>query len=290
MDIEEYLSDLMEQGSADALAGVDVDAILRGGERLGTRLHRRRRNRIALGTAAAVVALGAGTVTAIAAVGSPSHTTGAAASRATTVPTPKASPTPTPTPPVTHQRPATYQDLMATFAKLVPTGVTVSLDPTTPLSLQTTKFTNLQMDDGHGAAVVFVSVTGPVGGATGSATGSADVFDTGSAKCPTDWSGADEAPRPAGALPAGCKSENLPNGDVLLNVVTGDDGYGYYDIEVTLARRDGVTVTVTIGNGVLGTKPPVTVTRARPPLSVTQVDELVRSPLWQTSVTAAGPA
>jgi hypothetical protein len=75
-----------------------------------------------------------------------------------------------------------------------------------------------------------------------------------------------------------------------MNVVTADDGYGYYDLEVTLTRRDGVTVTVTIGNGVLGTKPPVTVTRARPPLSVAQVDALVRSPLWQTTVTAAGPA
>jgi len=307
MDIEDYLSDLMEHGAADALAGVDVDAILHEGERLGMRLHRRRRNRIALGTAAAVVALGAGTVTAIAAVGS--HSAGTeAASRAThttlrtAAPASKASPTPTPTPPVTHQRPITYQDVVTRFAKLVPAGVTVSLDPTTPLALQTTKFTNLRMDDGHGAAVVFVGITGPVGagsaGASGSvdasgdayASGGADVSGTGAAQCPATWTGVDEGPRPAGALPAGCSSETLADGDRLMNVVTADDGYGYYDIEVTLTRRDGVTVTVTIGNGVLGTKPPVTVTRARPPLSVTQVDELVRSPLWQTSVTVAGPA
>jgi len=145
------------------------------------------------------------------------------------------------------------------------------------------------MDDGHGAAVVFISVTGPVGTATGSPFDSVDA-GAGGAKCPADWSGADEGPRPAGALPAGCDSQTLPNGDLLLNVVTGDDGYGYYDIEVTLVRRDSVTVALTIGNGVLGTKPPVRVTRARPPLSVTQADQLVQSPLWQTTVTVPGPA
>lgn len=295
MDIEEYLSDLMEQGAADSLAGVDMDAILREGERLGTQLHRRRRNRIALGTAAAVVAFAAGTAMAITALGSPSRSD-MAASHAKGTPAhataavPKASPTPSPVPSLTHQRPITYQDVMATFARLVPAGITVRLDPTTPLSLQTAKFTNLQMDDGHGAAVVFLGITGPVGTAPGDGSGTDSASGVNSAKCPGNWSGADEGPRPAGALPSGCSAQTLSNGDRLLNVVTGDDGYGYYDIEVTLARTDGVTVTLTIGNGVLGMTAPVTVTRARPPLSVTQADQIVQSPLWQTSVTLPGAA
>ena len=289
MDIEDYLSDLMEQGAAESLAGVDIDALVREGERLGMKLHRRRRNRIAFGTAATVVALAAGTAAAITAVGSPSHNTTAASHGAqTTAParTHSPSPSPTPTPPVTHQRPITYQDVMSTFARLVPAGVKVTLDPTTPTSLQTAKFANLQMDDGHGAAVVFVGVIGPdaSGGASGGTSG------TGSAKCPAGWSGTDEGPRPAGALAAGCSSETLPNGDRLMNLVTGDDGYGYYDLDVTLARQDGVSITLTVGNGILGTNPAVTVTRARPPLTVAQADELVRSPLWQTTVTVPGPA
>lgn len=301
MDIEEYLSDLMEQGAADSLAGVDMDAILREGERLGTQLHRRRRTRIALGAAAAVVAFAAGTALAITAFGSPSRSDMAASHAKgtpaqTTATAPKASPTPSPVPSLMHQRPVTYQDVMATFARLVPEGITVRLDPTTPLSLQTAKFTNLQVDDGHGAAVVFLGITGPAGTAPGdasgtdSASGAGGVTGVNSAKCAADWSGADEGPRPAGALPPGCSSQILSNGDQLLNVVTGDDGYGYYDIEVTLLRKDGVTVTLTIGNGVLGTTAPVTVTRARPPLSVTQADQLVQSPLWQTSVTLPGAA
>lgn len=305
MDIEEYLSDLMEQGAADALARVDMDAILREGERLGMQLHRRRRNRIALGTAAAVVALGAGTVAAVSAVGSRSH--GAvAASSATRTTARTAAPASTATAPVTHQRPVTYQDVMATFIRLVPAGFKVDLDPTTPLTLQTANFTNLQMDDGHGAAVVFIGVAGPAGTETGAASASASAggdpsgtgdasgtptpFDAVTAKCAANWSGADEGKRPDGALAAGCNSVTLPNGDLLLNVVTGDDGYGYYDLEVTLVRRDRVTVTLTVGNGVLGMTRPVTVTRARPPLSVAQADELVQSPLWQTTVTVPGAA
>jgi hypothetical protein len=276
MDIEDYLSDLMEQGAADALAEVDMEALLRGGEHLGMRMRRRRRNRTVLSAAAAIVALAAGTAAAITTT-SPSYNSAAPTHPAHTAAPPQ-KPSPSPTPTVTHQRPVTYQDIQATFTRLVPTGFTVSLDPKTPQSLQSAKFTNLRIDDGHGAAVVFVGVTGDAS------------TDFGSGACPAKWTEVDEGPRPPGALPAGCSSEKLPNGDRLVNVVTGDDGYGYYDIEVSLLRGDGVLVTLTVGNGVLGTSVPVTVTRARPPLSITQADELVSSPLWQASVTVPGPA
>lgn len=286
MDIEDYLSDLMEQGAAEALAGVDVDALVREGERLGMQMHRRRRNRIAFGTAAAVVALGAGTAAALT-VGAPARDSTVASPTAHRAPsasassysaTPAITPTPTSTPtqPMTHRVPVTYKDVLTTFTKLAPAGIKVGLDPSTPDSVQTAKFTNLRIDDGHGAAVVFIGV--------------GTQAEIGGGNCPANWQSTDEGPRPAGALPIGCSSQTLPDGDQLLQIVTGDDGYGYYDLEVTLVRQDGVAVSLSVGNGYLGTKVPVTVTRAQPPLSVTQVDAIVESRLWQTTVAVPGPA
>jgi hypothetical protein len=91
--------------------------------------------------------------------------------------------------------------------------------------------------------------------------------------------GTNEGPRPASALPPGCTVENMPGGAKALVVVTGTDGSGFYDYEVTLFRTDGVLITVTTSNGLpLGAT--VDVTRPVPPLTIAQVETIAADPRW----------
>lgn len=92
-----------------------------------------------------------------------------------------------------------------------------------------------------------------------------------------------EGPRPAGALPASCTAETLSGGSLLMDVVTGDDGWGLYDYNVRVVRPDGTTIILTAGNGILGqtkASPYPTVTRAVPPGSFAQWNAIVENPIW----------
>lgn len=119
-------------------------------------------------------------------------------------------------------------------------------------------------NDGHGTVLLSVSTT------------TMQVMTS----C-TGWQGgSNEGKRPVGATPVSCTSETLPGGDIETEVVTGVDGYGYYDYEVTLTRTDGTSVMAVVGNGI-PEGATVDVTRAVPPLTLAQLQVLAVNPGWQ---------
>jgi hypothetical protein len=118
-------------------------------------------------------------------------------------------------------------------------------------------------NDGHGAVEISVSTTSRRSGVT----------------CANWIGGMDEGPRPAGATPVSCVEVTLPDGDRRLTFVTGTDGSGFYDYEVTLTRTDGTVVMATVGNGV-PEGATVDVTRAVPPLTLAQLQAIAANPGW----------
>ena len=118
-------------------------------------------------------------------------------------------------------------------------------------------------NDGHGAAQLSVSTSSRPSGVT----------------CANWLGGVDEGTRPAGATPVSCAEVTLPDGDHRLTVVTGVDGSGFYDYEVTLTRTDGTIVIAVVGNGV-PEGATVDVTRAVPPLTLAQLQAIAADPAW----------
>jgi hypothetical protein len=123
-------------------------------------------------------------------------------------------------------------------------------------------------DDGHGLSVLSIS-------RSNNPQGSVPYFDC------LNWAGGtDEGTRPAGATPISCADVSLPNGDTQISLVTGVDEHGFYDYEVLLYSTDGTVVTAVSTNGVPeGAN--VVVTRAVPPVSMTELKLLAGNPGWQ---------
>jgi len=118
-------------------------------------------------------------------------------------------------------------------------------------------------DDGHG--VVDMAVT---------------TSHTGMKTCAGWLGGTNEGPRQPGDLPPSCTFKTLPGGATETDVVTGVDGSGFYDIEVTLVRADGVIVEMNVDNGTVQGAT-VDVTRTVPPLTMAQVEAIVADPRWR---------
>jgi hypothetical protein len=132
--------------------------------------------------------------------------------------------------------------------------------------LQPTNWSYLTYDDGNGAVQISVSYS------RGWREGS--------------------APRPISCadLDSSCRMRTLADGSRLLVADPGSQGYspGHLGRIVHLARPDGSSVALEIGNQIEdmtdGSYGPVT--RADLPLTTTQLVNIVRSPLWQDTVTA----
>jgi hypothetical protein len=96
----------------------------------------------------------------------------------------------------------------------------------------------------------------------------------------------DEGKRPAGAPPISCTRSVLPNGDIVMKLVTDADAYSYYDYAVYISRPDHVTVSIDVGNGTLEGTPHYAglglpwVNRAVPPGSLALWERVVESPQW----------
>jgi hypothetical protein len=96
----------------------------------------------------------------------------------------------------------------------------------------------------------------------------------------------DEGERPAGALPIGCTRSVLSSGVIVMKEVTEADVAGYYDDAVYVARPDGVTVDLDVGNGTLIGTPHLTrqgwpwVDRPIPPGSLKFWASIAVSPKW----------
>jgi hypothetical protein len=96
----------------------------------------------------------------------------------------------------------------------------------------------------------------------------------------------DEGKRPAGAPPIGCTRSVLHNGEIVMKEYTEADVAGYFDLAVYVARPDGVTVSIDVGNGTLEGTPHEGrqywpwVDRPVPPGSFKVWEKVVRSPKW----------
>jgi hypothetical protein len=96
----------------------------------------------------------------------------------------------------------------------------------------------------------------------------------------------DEGRRPVGAPPISCARSVLPDGDIVMQEVTEADVAGYYDLAVYVARPDGLTVSIDVGNGTLEGTPHLAkqgwpwVDRAVPPGSLDLWQTVVQSPEW----------
>lgn len=96
----------------------------------------------------------------------------------------------------------------------------------------------------------------------------------------------DEGKRPSGAPPISCTRSVLPNGNIVMKLVTEADAYSYYDYAVYVSRPDGVTVSIAAGNGTLEGTPHYAglglpwVNRAVPPGSLALWERVVESPRW----------
>ncbi len=96
----------------------------------------------------------------------------------------------------------------------------------------------------------------------------------------------DEGKRPVGAPPISCVTSALSKGDIVMKEVTDADVAGYYDKAVYIARPDGITASIDVGNGTLEGTPHFAklgwpwVDRAVPPGSLAFWEKVVASPKW----------
>jgi hypothetical protein len=246
----------------------DLAAVIGEATRQGRRRRARRRLAIACTASASVVAIAVAATVAAHLASAGVHgapPVGHGGHRHTRLVTPK----------VHHTRPAVPQahgpgmrpsQMLAVLRTLLPSGTVTYVAPP-PFSERGSL--ELNFDDRKGAVDIIVSVS----------------LTPDPLQCPIPPL-TDEAKRPVGALPISCTTSVLPNGDVVMPDITGDDFAGYYDLAVYVARPDGVTVSIAVGNGTLQGTPHhgkqgwPWVDRAVPPGSVAFWKSVAASPKW----------
>jgi hypothetical protein len=123
-------------------------------------------------------------------------------------------------------------------------------------------------DDGHGQSEIMVSVRAYTA-----------VLKSSNAYTCINFNTTDAGPRPSGAPIPSCTTVTTIDGHVEYVVVTSDDGSGFYDYEVSLFTTNNMVVSLDAGNGVpQGAN--VDVTRAVPPLSLSDMQAIVADPAW----------
>lgn len=123
-------------------------------------------------------------------------------------------------------------------------------------------------DDGHGQSEIIASVR-----AYSAALKSWNAYTC------VNFNTTDAGSRPSGAPIPSCTTVSTIDGHTEYVMVTGDDGSGFYDYEVNLFTTNNMVVSLDAGNGVpQGAN--VDVTRAVPPLSLSEMQAIVADPAW----------
>lgn len=277
----------------------DLAAIIGEATRRGRRLKARRRIAIALSAGATVLAIAAGTTLGAQLAGGSAQGLSSAGpgQHRTAKLKPKLEPTPK-TGPKTHHPAAVPQEhgpgmtpgrMLSVLRTLLPAG---DITDVIPYLSRGGVEVNFDAADGKGAVDVNVGVYPTLFEET--ADGSKQPTDVPSPNqardrdelyCP-DPPLKDEGQRPAGAPPISCTRTVLGDGEVVLREITEADEAGYYDLAVYVARPDGVTVSIDVGNGTLEGTPHEGrqgwpwVDRAVPPGSFKVWERVARSPKW----------
>ena len=248
----------------------DLAAVIGEATRHGRRRRARRRLAIACTAATSVVAVAVAATLAAHLASAKVHSSpavGPGGHRQVHALKPKARHT-SPTVPQAHGPGMRPSKMLAVLRTLLPPGTITYVAPP-PFSERGSLELNFDAADRKGAVDIMVSV--------------APTPDP--LQCPIPPL-TDEAKRPVGALPISCTTSVLPNGDVVMPDITGDDFAGYYDLAVYVARPDGVTVSIDVGNGTLQGTPHhgrqgwPWVDRAVPPGSVAFWKSVAASPKW----------
>lgn len=181
--------------------------------------------------------------------------------------------------------------MLAVLRTLLPPG-TITYVASYPFSERGSLELNFNDSDGKGAVDIIISVAQTLTAAGieaqthNSITSQALSQQVRLAELYCQPPSKDEGKRPVGAAPQSCTRSALPNGDVVLRLVTGADFAGYYNSDVYLNRPDGVTVSIAVANGTLQGTPHLTeqgwpwVDRAVPPGSLAFWETVVASPKW----------
>jgi hypothetical protein len=274
MITEDAIADLFEKAVQDLDPA--VQAILIQAEQRGRRLRARRRAWLALGSGLVVAALAAA---AFAAPLAPAHREAARLPAGATHHHPgtgRPRPKPSAHSPSPGRRGAGYpigrppklapgyqmptEQMLRVLESLLPAGSTVSnVNPYAAMD------GTLEVDynDGRGAVDVQIFIDPTVMFAPLS--------------CPKRlWP--NEGPRPRGALPVSCAMRTLPDGSIERDAVYNSDSFGWYAFSVYDQRPDGITVDISVGNGIIHTLPQVD--RARPPGTLGEWEALAENPQW----------
>lgn len=177
--------------------------------------------------------------------------------------------------------------MLADLRKMLPANWTVTY--INPLNSRGTL--NINVDDGKGAVDLSLSMWRTDGPRTNprwqllTPQAQARALRLAELYCPNPMY-KDEGKRPVGAVPKSCHRYVLPDGAPLMEEASEADFAGYYDFMVYLARPDGVTVNLDVGNGTLIGTPHLTrqgwpwIDRPIPPGSLRFWARIVLSPKW----------
>jgi hypothetical protein len=276
----------------------DLAAVIAEATRQGRRRRARRRLAIACTATASVVAVSVAATVGAHLVTGPFHGSspaGPGGHRHTHLVKPKVHHT-RPAAPQAHGPGMTPTQMLAVLRTLLPKGEVTYVAP-----YYMRGWLEINFDDGKGAVDMIVSVTGPETiqqlrakfryphvqkpSASQLTKDLKQANKRDELNCPNPLY-KDEGKRPVGAPPISCTRSVLPNGDIVMKLVTEADVAGYYDYAVYISRPDGVSVSIDAGNGTLEGTPHYAklgwpwVDRAVPPGSLALWQTVVASPKW----------
>ncbi|MFI9269582.1 hypothetical protein ACIGXM_02465 [Kitasatospora sp. NPDC052896] len=284
MDFEEDLTRML----AESVEELDppVAVMVAAGSRTGRRRRRLRRGLRTVGAAAvaagvvavcATLGVGRGGPRVVPAASAPASVSASAVPSAGASAATSASPSIDPA----LLRDITWQGLLGIFHDQLPPGAQLAkLDPYAVKfrNSATSRYIELQYDDGAGASTVMVELSKFAPGYTPPAI-----------DC-TGWhGGTDEGPRKPDYDKPACQAAQLPDGSRMVGYITATDVVGLYDDAVKLVRPDGTYLSITAANATLDQYtgqhgPAITVTRDKPPLGLAGWEAIAQSPQWQFRV------
>lgn len=296
-DIENQLSELFEK--AASRLEPPVEDIVRVSTHLG-RKRRARRNAGTVAAAVGVVGLTAGVVFSVQHFGIGSVPSGTvAAGQPTADHSASIVATPHPSSPATTTAASSTTPAGSATSAVPLTTLTTGLAPSTPQSGPQvgapllTQFVSMYglhavrqnstsigvadfiYDDGRGQSEIIASVQAYTA-----------TMKSWNAYTCVNFNATDAGPRPSGAPTPSCTTVTTIDGHTEYVVVTGVDGSGFYDYEVNLFTSNNMVVSLDAGNGV-PQGATVDVTRALPPLTLSDMQAIVADPAWLSYVDPA---